>query len=169
LSNSFCRRSVFDWSFRVFFFVVVVQKSRQTSSFQTFLDSTIESRERKKTVENDEKEEFEQRRGEGRGRGRWSGANTIEGKRERERGRVAACFENNDDYKERNRFLTVSFFFFSSDFSKKKARGKKDRGGKAFIIYCKVRLSSGHYKQNLSAKLYHRKQRKPHREELISL
>ena len=101
------------------------KKSRQTSSsssFQTFLDSTIESRERKKTVENDEKEEFGQRRGEGRGRGRWSGANAFEGERERERERrrVAACFENNDDYKERNRFLTVSFFFFSLDFSKKK-------------------------------------------------
>ena len=105
------------------------KKSRQTSSsssFQTFLDSTIESRERKKTVENDEKEEFEQRRGEGRGRGRWSGANTIEG--ERERGRVAACFENNDDYKERNRFLTVSFFFFSLDFSKKKEQEVKKTG-----------------------------------------
>ena len=107
------------------------KKSRQTSSsssFQTFLDSTIESRERKKTVENDEKEEFEQRRGEGRGRGRWSGANTIEGERERERGRVAACFENNDDYKERNRFLTVSFFFFSLDFSKKKEQEVKKTG-----------------------------------------
>tara|TARA_Y100000994_G_scaffold117779_1_gene96699 strand:+ start:709 stop:1140 length:432 start_codon:yes stop_codon:yes gene_type:complete len=109
------------------------KKSRQTSSsssFQTFLDSTIESRERKKTVENDEKEEFEQRRGEGRGRGRWSGANTIEGERERERERrrVAACFENNDDYKERNRFLTVSFFFFSLDFSKKKEQEVKKTG-----------------------------------------
>ena len=108
------------------------KKSRQTSSssssFQTFLDSTIESRERKKTVENDEKEEFEQRRGEGRGRGRWSGANTIEGERERERRRVAACFENNDDYKERNRFLTVSFFFFSLDFSKKKEQEVKKTG-----------------------------------------
>tara|TARA_X000000368_G_scaffold418288_1_gene417428 strand:- start:1248 stop:1673 length:426 start_codon:yes stop_codon:yes gene_type:complete len=107
------------------------KKSRQTSSsssFQTFLDSTIESRERKKTVENDEKEEFEQRRGEGRGRGRWSGANAIEGERERERRRVAACFENNDDYKERNRFLTVSFFFFSLDFSKKKEQEVKKTG-----------------------------------------
>jgi len=108
-----------------------LKKSRQTSSsssFQTFLDSTIESRERKKTVENDEKEEFEQRRGEGRGRGRWSGANAIEGERERERRRVAACFENNDDYKERNRFLTVSFFFFSLDFSKKKEQEVKKTG-----------------------------------------
>ena len=109
------------------------KKSRQTSSsssFQTFLDSTIESRERKKTVENDEKEEFEQRRGEGRGRGRWSGANAFEGERERERERrrVAACFENNDDYKERNRFLTVSFFFFSLDFSKKKEQEVKKTG-----------------------------------------
>jgi len=107
------------------------KKSRQTSSsssFQTFLDSTIESRERKKTVENDEKEEFEQRRGEGRGRGRWSGANAFEGERERERRRVAACFENNDDYKERNRFLTVSFFFFSLDFSKKKEQEVKKTG-----------------------------------------
>ena len=107
------------------------KKSRQTSSsssFQTFLVSTIESRERKKTVENDEKEEFEQRRGEGRGRGRWSGANAIEGERERERRRVAACFENNDDYKERNRFLTVSFFFFSLDFSKKKEQEVKKTG-----------------------------------------
>ena len=105
-------------------------------------------------------------KGEGEGGGV---ARTRSKEREREGGRVAACFENNDDYKERNRFLTVSFFFFSLDFSKKKeSRGQKDRGGKAFI-YCKVRLSSGHYKQNLSAKLYHRKQRKPHREELISL
>ena len=107
------------------------KKSRQTSSsssFQTFLDSTIESRERKKTVENDEKEEFEQRRGEGRGRGRWRGASASEGERERERRRVAACFENNDDYKERNRFLTVSFFFFSLDFSKKKEQEVKKTG-----------------------------------------
>ena len=89
--------------------------------------------------------------------------------RERERRRVAACFENNDDYKERNRFLTVSFFFFSLDFSKKKEQEVKKTGEVKAFIYCKVRLSSGHYKQNLSAKLYHRKQRKPHREELISL
>ena len=101
-------------------------KSRQTSSFQTFLDSTIESRERKKTVENDEKEEFEQRRGEGRGRGRWSGANAIEG--ERERRRVAACFENNDDYKKRNRLLTVSFFFFLRIFPRRKSQEVKKTG-----------------------------------------
>ena len=48
-----------------------------------------------------------------------------ERERERERRRVAACFENNDDYKERNRFLTVSFFFFSLDFSKKEQEVKK--------------------------------------------
>ena len=48
--------------------------------------------------------------------------------RERERRRVAACFENNDDYKERNRFLTVSFFFFSLDFSKKKEQEVKKTG-----------------------------------------
>jgi len=51
-----------------------------------------------------------------------------ERERERERRRVAACFENNDDYKERNRFLTVSFFFFSLDFSKKKEQEVKKTG-----------------------------------------
>ena len=54
--------------------------------------------------------------------------------RERERGRVAACFENNDDYKERNRFLTVSFFFFSSDFSKKSQEVKKTGEVSIYIL-----------------------------------
>ena len=78
-----------------------------------------------------------------------------ERERERERRRVAACFENNDDYKERNRFLTVSFFLLFIGLFQEEDQEVKKTGGKAFI-YCKVRLSSGHYKQNLSAKLYHR-------------
>jgi len=64
-------------------------------------------------------------KGEGEGGGV---ARTRSKERERERGRVAACFENNDDYKERNRFLTVSFFFFSLDFSKKKEQEVKKTG-----------------------------------------
>ena len=109
------------------------KKSRQTSSsssFQTFLDSTISNLAKGRRPSRTTKRRSSSREG-AKGEGGGGGVartRSKERERERERRRVAACFENNDDYKERNRFLTVSFFFFSLDFSKKKEQEVKKTG-----------------------------------------
>ena len=108
------------------------KKSRQTSSssssFQTFLDkSNLAKGRRPSRTTKRRSSSREEAKGEGGGGG-VARTRSKERERERERRRVAACFENNDDYKERNRFLTVSFFFFSLDFSKKKEQEVKKTG-----------------------------------------